>query len=260
MRAFHIRLSNDGMSPETLPIRDLAQLLQAVHLLLLSADGDDDDGEEVEGASDTPIISLAGVEASGSASVVFASENPEEAARLFNRGMEQIKRRPTSAHGQRAKELFREESKRLGTVIQFYPRGAQAPAAEVRPEDEPEVTSLVNGETTIYGRLVRIGGVRPKAVIDLDEGSRLSVNVSIGLAQKLAPYLYREVGIQGRAQWETAGWTMVHFTPDQVISFEPGEILGAFDELAEASGPEAWKGVADVVGAIAELRKGDDDL
>lgn len=62
-------------------------------------------------------------------------------------------------------------------------------------------TFYIKGETTVYGKVVRIGGKSPKVRIEVDNKS-ISVIVSASVAKDLSSHLYDTVAITGIAKWK----------------------------------------------------------
>jgi hypothetical protein len=100
----------------------------------------------------------------------------------------------------------------------------------------------VRGTTTLYGRCIRVGGVRPKAEISLRQGGTLFIDVTEQIAKDLGRRLYDEVCILGEASWETATWTIQGFRATAISPYSPTDLAAAFEQLAAAAGTH-WDGV-----------------
>lgn len=128
------------------------------------------------------------------------------------------------------------------------------------PEHQPPGPRPVHypvGDTTLYGHLIRVGGSPPVATLVLHDGSSLDCPVTVKLARKLGPLLYREVGLEGEATWRTGDWEIVAFRPKRLTEYRPHEqsLTETFRKLAEVSGGR-WDHV-DADEYMRELR-GDD--
>jgi hypothetical protein len=107
------------------------------------------------------------------------------------------------------------------------------------PPPSPPKTS---GTTTIAGLLLRVGGAKPRAEIRLADGEILYLDVASGMAKQLGDRLYEEVSIEGDATWTVHDWKMVEFKARRITAYRPGNLVAAFEQLAEASNG-LWDGV-----------------
>jgi hypothetical protein len=99
------------------------------------------------------------------------------------------------------------------------------------------VPRVFSGPTVLWGLLVRVGGSEPKAVVRLRNGDLLPIEVTEELARVLGPFLYRDVGIEGTAQWRISDRKIVSFKAEALTSYRPDEVplSQAFEELRKAS-------------------------
>jgi hypothetical protein len=122
-----------------------------------------------------------------------------------------------------------------------------SPARPV-PVVPPLAPRTIQGETSIYGTVNRVGGRRkPGAEIHLTSGGTLDVHLSSqAMAEELGKLLYREVCLYGYATWKiTEGdgpWELTTFEAIRRVPYTPTGISDAVDALAEAF-PDAWRGV-----------------
>ncbi len=58
------------------------------------------------------------------------------------------------------------------------------------------------GETTVYGKIIRIGGSEAKVRIQTDNGKQISVVTTRQNAKELSPHLYGKIGIKGTGKWK----------------------------------------------------------
>ncbi len=108
-----------------------------------------------------------------------------------------------------------------------------------------EHRTRLSGSTSLYGRVIRVGGAsRPKAELTPVLGGRpVPVHVSIDQAKTLARRLYTVVGIFGKAFWDST-WSFIEkFEASQILPYrEQNSAQEAFAALAEAGG-RVWEGV-----------------
>jgi len=112
------------------------------------------------------------------------------------------------------------------------------------------------GGTTIYGKLMRYGNANPTAIIVLDDGCRVTVEMSREMVKDLETRqrLFDRVGFEGIATWSLRDWKIVEFQASRITAFErSGDYLNImFDELAKVS-EGRWEGV-DPVEFVNRLR------
>ncbi|AXP80919.1 hypothetical protein CJ739_1834 [Mariniflexile rhizosphaerae] len=76
--------------------------------------------------------------------------------------------------------------------------------AEITVDSDIKITDSLyfKGETTIYGKIIRIGGSKPRVRIQIDNGNYISVETSSKNAKELSPNLYNRIGIKGIGKWK----------------------------------------------------------
>ena len=116
---------------------------------------------------------------------------------------------------------------------------------------------LVEGDTTIYGQVKRVGGVTAmRCSLWLPSQSEL-VSCKVGnasLSRKLGKLLYQEVVLHGRATWVRSTWRVVGFVVRGVDSPPRGGIEEAFAHLREA-GASDWDEIGDPGAFLQEDRR-----
>jgi len=112
----------------------------------------------------------------------------------------------------------------------------------------------IEGTTTIYGRCIRVGGIKPKSEIRLYQGDVLYIIVSEQMAKELARSLYEEVCIEGRAKWNTEDWNIEEFEGKRITKFRATDAVTAFKKLTDAA-KDKWDGV-DAIEYVRALRSG----
>lgn len=117
------------------------------------------------------------------------------------------------------------------------------------------------GDTTIYGRLIRVGGVGPRATLLTPDGKHLHVELSESMAVALASSgrLHEDVGIEGGATWRVDTWEILEFRAQRITAYRPDKtnLVETFEALAKAAG-DRWEGV-DAERFVAGLRGGGRD-
>ncbi len=253
-----IKLSGAGVSPETVRASDLADFLsrfeKAVLETVLSKEGITPETLEQE-----VTFSLIAIEA-GSEVLTFAlMREVFPGVSLISQAIanHDYSGIPVTAH-QALHEISNQATKKNWSVVFVADQNhriQEAVISEVDPVPPPKIVTA-QGDTTIYGRLIRVGGVRPRAMITLPDEGYLYIDLTESMAVELASKerLYKDVGIEGTATWRVDTWEIVEFKAKRITVYQPHEtnLVKTFEALAEAAG-DRWEGV-DVDRFIAELR------
>lgn len=131
----------------------------------------------------------------------------------------------------------------------------EATISREHPVPAPKVITAT-GETVIYGRLIRVGGIAPKAKLRLADDTDLTIDLTEAMAVQLGSKerLYKDVGVEGVATWKVDNWQILSFKATRVMAYQPHlmDIDRAFQELARLSGGR-WDDV-DLDRYVDELR------
>ena len=156
--------------------------------------------------------------------------------------------------------------RREGYAVEFRVREGESlsgpPAARLSGEtDIPDPTlSVIEGVTTISGRIEQVGGVkRSKVAIRTEPKKLVRCTIPRALARSVASRLYTYVSASGTAKWDAASLEMVAFDVVNVEPYEPGSVAAAFRELAAASGG-AYDDVVDPAAYVRDLRGESDEV
>ncbi len=95
---------------------------------------------------------------------------------------------------------------------------------------------LINGETTIYGEASRVGGVEPKVQFRTIEGILLHCQATKTLAREIGAKLYTEIGLRGRASWNSRTLKIEAFIIEEVVdTYKAVDLVSAFTQLGAAA-------------------------
>lgn len=97
-------------------------------------------------------------------------------------------------------------------------------------------TFYIKGETTIYGKIVRIGGSEPRVRLEFDDGKQLSLKTKESEAKMLSPYLYETIGVKGLATWKKENYEL------------EGIVAQSFIIMDKQSNEDKFKGLGDLLG------------
>ena len=253
---FEIKLSGGGLLPETLPIQELADVLKSVELILGSIALDQNIGLN----SEDFIVGLVDIE-KGSARLKFTSTFSEVALAALMTVTTAICTRDYKDIPNNAlkglKELSVYTAKR-GCDIQIYKEGDLSnPLAEICADVSLSLPgdATITGYTTVYGQILRIGGVEPKVVVRTLDNDLLYCTLSGPLAKELAKSLYETVGLAGIATWESNSYKILAFNAEEIIPYRHENLLSAFATLRRAVGG-AFDDIEDVEEHVMALRGG----
>ena len=164
---------------------------------------------------------------------------------------------PIKAH-QALHDISNQAAKKDWTVVFIADPSREireAVISEADPVPPPKIVTA-QGDTTIYGRLIRVGGVRPRAMLFTRDEHYHYIELTESMAVELASKerLYQDVGIEGTAKWRVNTWEILEFKAKRITAYQPHKtnLVKTFEALAEAAG-NRWEGV-DVEQFVAELR------
>lgn len=252
---FTIRLTGDDVSPSVIAASDLAELIIAVEQSILAILGRDH-AESTE----TVVLGLTAVQ-NKSVGLAFTSDKPAEvlsayeefvsAARL--RDFERLPAR--SLDGLRTLTRF---ARSHDGHTQFWNGSTDGPLLDLPPTYAVELPApdYERGETVLYGKIERVGGVRPRVRLRVSAREIVYADVDEEQSRVLGGRLYSQAALRGQATWDAVTGGVVYFRVDEILEYESGSIIEAFEELALATGG-AFSDVTDVDEYARQIREGD---
>lgn len=127
------------------------------------------------------------------------------------------------------------------------------PLVEFSEAAPPSTADLVEETTSFFGVLERVGGAEPRAWIRPESGDRIICRLPNDrqLAKELAPHLYKEVGLSGRAIRDLRNGELVELFVEE-LTYVDTPVTESFGTLERAIG-RYWSNV-DVMSVIREER------
>lgn len=243
---FEIVFKGGNVYPHKIPFAALSATLQAVQSL---AAGEEDESKEIDTGKS---LGLLGVKR-GSAVLQFFADSPSDvitnirgAGELINNSqriddyvyaLSAVEKLSAIARGRDCKLILRSATNHRDILARIEPDTYQSLSGRL----------LVSGETTVIGRVVRVGGAtRTRCAIRLPNQDKLifcSVS-SRDLAKKLGRLLYQDVELTGEAQWLRTNW---HIRSFSITSFKPPKresLSDAMDAIWSAGG-DAWDSISE---------------
>jgi hypothetical protein len=256
-RQFELKIAGQGVSPETVRARDLAETLTLLERSVLGNMGIDNEDSDRRDA----LVSLVGVRPGSNCLVLAAAETALPSVAEITDAVSSGDYDPLTLGAHRNLHTLSDFAVKCGWSLEFVPNEAlnirHAVIALGREVPDPNLL-VAQGTTTIYGRCERVGGTKPRANIRLLTTSELlSIRVNEPLAKKLAARLYQDVGVEGEAGWRTRGWQIVWFKATRLLEYSPEGLVEAFQQLATAAGGR-WDGI-DAEDYVRVLRSEEDE-
>ena len=256
---FQLRFTGGGVKPDVVPARELAELIIATEEAISSIALQRNPGLN----PDEIVVGLVQVE-NKSLGLSFASSAPDVVGSAFNEIADSITRRsftglPTKSL--RGLRVLAEFNTMHNCRTQFWngDTDAREPLAEMDVGFErllPE-EHFIRGETVIYGKVERVGGVDPKVRVRISEHEVVSCRLNEELAIELGAHLYDEVGLRGQATWDAKDHSLAYFRVDEILPFENAGAVSAAYALNDAA-QGAYDAVNDVPGFVRGLRREDE--
>lgn len=248
------------MKPDKVPARDLAELLIAAEEAVASLAKLRNPALNCEDV----VLGLVKIE-DASLGLLFNSPLPDVVGPAFREIALCVQNRqfgelPTKSR--RCLRVIAEFGSRRQCRTQFWNGDEEAPQQlaemDVGFESVMPEEIYVRGETVLYGKVERVGGVEPKVRVRLSEHEAVSCHLSEELAKDLGKRLYSTVGLQGQATWDAKDLSIIYFRVDEVVSFQNVGASQGLSELRDAVAG-AYDDVPDVVGFVREIRGGDSE-
>lgn len=241
---FTIRLTGEGVRPHLIPASDLAELLVAAEQTVLALAG-----REHPEAADELVVGLTKIE-DASISFAFTSNHPGIALATYTELVTSVENRlfkslpARSLEGLRTLTGFAREHK---GHTQFWNGQSSQPLLDLAPDYAIDVPppEYQRGETTLYGKIERVGGVRPRVRLRVSQREVVYGDISEEQSRILGAKLYSDTALRGQATWDANDGSVVYFRVEEILDFERGSVRSAFDELREASG-KAFDEIEDV--------------
>lgn len=257
---FDVRLAAPGLVPERIPLRAVSDVLSAVQDL--ASGRDPFEQQQVPPEKGIGLIHVR----RGSAVYSCLSHAPDEALANLTRVGELL----SVAHHDRANgdslvtalrpiQSLSEVAKSIGCRVEVTTKaGGRQPLFVVGEDDFRRISSglFVTGETTVVGRIERVGGATGMRCLLRVPGRRRILYCDVrsrDLVRRLGQHLYEQIAATGTARWIHRFWKLYEFTINDFTQPCLGDVVHAIEELRRA-GLSAWDQIDDPEEYIRELR------
>lgn len=141
---------------------------------------------------------------------------------------------------------------------QFWNGGGDQPLLDLPSDFAIEVPApeYQRGETVIYGRIERVGGVRPRVRIRVSEREIVYGDVTEEQSRELGSRLYSQAALRGQVTWDGQDGSVVYFRVEEILHYERCKVSDAFNELRRVA-QGAYDDVEDVDLFALRVREGD---
>ncbi len=112
------------------------------------------------------------------------------------------------------------------------------------------------GETVVYGKVERVGGVRPRVRLRVSSREVIYGDISEEQSRILGGKLYGDTALRGHATWDAQDGSIVYFRVDEILQYERVPVATAFEELRTAAAG-AFDVIEDVDLFATRVREGD---
>ena len=232
-QTFKFKIDGKGVSPKTVSARDLFDLIFNLESAFATTAKD-------SGAKDHDDLQISIVEISaGSDELTLAVSDRmfKAAAKVSNAiASNDFSKIPMQVHG-RLRDLWK-KAKSTNWTLRFCQNGNGIADASIAPDNEILKPGAIDGPTTLYGFVERVGGSERQTLqILLLSGERHTIGIKTKeLAQQIAAHLHTIVGIEGDATWDIATWKLSEFKATAVVEYKDTSLPDAFESLAAVSG------------------------
>lgn len=137
----------------------------------------------------------------------------------------------------------------------FSRNGKTVLKAVLLPSTEIPQHPKVTAQTVIYGKIVRVGGVDPRVMVEQASGKTIFCRVKDeNLARKLGERLYTWAGLEGLATLDSDSLDILEFRVERVTEYE-GEtsLINVFAQLKELAG-KYYADIHNVEKYVSDLR------
>lgn len=265
---FEVLFEGEELYPEAIPLRTLSASLSAIQCLatgdkdLVGRSGDEDADEDADdGEVRDDSLRLVGIERG---SAMYRVAGPPPALALHNlRLVGELLSHPEAveAHDDymlSPLERLSAVARRLDCTITIKEPGEQGSVlAKIEPLSYETIskTLLVAGETSLVGRVVRVGGataLRCGLRVPFQHRLLICKVENSTIARKIGERLYQDVTVDGSALWLKNSWRLFSFTIKNVQQPVQGSIVEAMEALREAGGKD-WDLVQDPASYLEEV-------
>jgi hypothetical protein len=259
---FEVRIEGDDVEPGRVPLRNVSEVLSAIQDLASGRDS-----FEVPRVPDNKSIGLVQIR-KGSAVYLCVAREPDEAILNLTRVGQLLAAKTESAIERVGSDLIAGvlgPLEHLSDVARAFRgrvlvtlAGKAKPLLEVGAGDFRRFSDSVlsEGQTTIVGRVERVGGATGMRCALRVAGRRKLLYCDIEnqpVARRLGQQLYQQIAAEGKATWIRPTWRVLRFKIHEFSQPRIGDV-NQFIQNLRAAGFDAWDNIQDPDAFIRDLR------
>jgi len=103
---------------------------------------------------------------------------------------------------------------------------------------EIPIKQPIQGETIVYGEILRLGGKEPKIMLASSQGPTLYCDASRALVLSLGNKIYQTVGLRGIAEWNPDSLEIEQFTALELTAYDHKSVAEAFLAVSDEVGKD----------------------
>jgi hypothetical protein len=246
--SFTLKITNEAISLESLRLKDLSDLLILTYRIIEETDSNQ--------SSELSSISLVSLQP-GCVQLEFRPHNPDTVFPIIAQISESLNSKDFTKIPQKQIEIiqdFQRMSKRLDSSLEFgLLNGNHKVLSCIAPDEEYIFPRIISGATTIFGKVLNVGGSDPKVRIILPNNSKISCDTSEEIAKKLGSHLYEWVGLDGEAKWNTSDYSLVSFKINSLNEYIDTNVETAFSQISQTFG-EYFDQIEDANKFVEDIR------
>ncbi|MEI8572616.1 hypothetical protein U737_07620 [Methylomonas sp. LW13] len=247
-----IRLTGEGISPGLVRSRELAEILESVEDMMVSESLRKDPTIK----KDDIIIGLCRIE-DKSIGLIFNATLTSIVIPAFistSIAIEEGNFDTLTPQTIRSLEVISNFSKKHNCDAEFSSSKSNLIITKITPQTEIPKPKVIVGNTEITGKILRVGGKKPRAMLELMDGSVLYCDVQENMAQELGHRLYKTALFSGVATWNIRDLEIEEF---QIMEFEEIQQVPVNKMLKELSKEIGYyfKDIEDVSAFVSTLRR-----
>nr|PZN74554.1 MAG: hypothetical protein DIU57_19195 [Pseudomonadota bacterium] len=113
------------------------------------------------------------------------------------------------------------------------------------PGEKRLTPTCIEGETTLYGECIQVGGKEARLKLSGYKGKTLTIEISKELAKEIGRHLYEEIGVCGKGKWDFNTGTLLTFRADKLLPYRKTPLDSAIEALQKTAGPD-WAKIDDI--------------
>lgn len=229
-----IKFEKNGLYPEIIRARELAEVITSIEEMLTSLIELKPDSK----SSNQPVtIGISSIHA-GSIVLRFKSQtHPRELFSEYQRVTEAIGNNALDTLPYFCTEALKRVHdfaiSKLGSTATFSSSNNEIPNVYFSSNSVLDFPSkkFIYGRTTIYGIILRIGGMNPRLALKTSLDNTIYSDITESLAKQLGERIYNWVGLSGNAVWEADSMNLHSFLPETIIDYQNTDLSKTYNEL-----------------------------